>query len=589
MKADLRLELTCMSTCSEDVGRGPGASLGGVADRGRAGRRAGAGLCGVALALLCLGAACRPGRALAPPRPVAGDRKLAAVAAPGLHNAPGVPLVQSLELQHYLGELLDNHAVKRADRWGLALEPGELAEELMPRYRSTRQERDVDPIEAHFNAGEELFEAELTELRGFGDALGGRKPNFHRVHRGAHGGPDSTSCRSCHHRGGDDGAGEFNEAALLGGDGESERNANERNPPALGGGGAIQILAREISTALLAQLHSIPSGHDYELKLVYQDVDFGTLRTRADGGLDLSGLHAIDPDLIVRPFGWKGTHSTLRRFAEEAFQVHHGLQSAALIERRQRSGTDPRDASPTTRELLSTLGDGPPDDPDRDDAGRELQGANLTAISVYLALLPMPVIMPPRAPDLLAAWRDGGAAFTRIGCAGCHKPSWFIKDPVWIERGEDESSRVRLELDLRKQIRNGPQLANVDTTLGGYPLFIFSDLRRHDMGPGLADRYAGSAGIGLTAGAHGGTVKESARKPSIPPSYFMTRPLWGLAESGPYLHDGRALTVHDAIVAHGGEAEKVRAAYQALPPAQQRAVQVFLLSLTRLPLPEVSP
>ncbi|HRI49685.1 MAG TPA: hypothetical protein PLW65_05840, partial [Pseudomonadota bacterium] len=174
-----------MSTCSGDVGRGPGASWGGVADLGRVGRRAAAGLCGAALALLCLGAGCRPGSALTPPRPAAGDRKLALAAGPGLNNAPGVPLVQSLELQHYLVEVLDNHALKRAARWGLALEPGELAEELMPRYRSVRQEKDLDPIEAHFNAGEELFEAELSELRGFGDALGGRRPNFHRVHRGA--------------------------------------------------------------------------------------------------------------------------------------------------------------------------------------------------------------------------------------------------------------------------------------------------------------------------------------------------------------------------------------------------------------------
>lgn len=574
-----------MPTYSEDLGRERPKEAGGAL--AVAWRRSAFRLIGAALALFC--ATCRPGSAPTLPRPGSAAPRLGPQPGLGVNNAPGVPLAKSLELQNYLVEILDNHRVKQASRWGLALEPAELAEELVPSYRSPREQRDLEPIEAHFNAGEELFEAELSELRGFGDALGGRKPNFHRVHRGAHGGPDSTSCRSCHHRGGDDGAGEFNEAALLGGDGESERNANERNPPALGGSGAIQILAREISTALLAQLHSIPAGHGYELKLLYQDVDFGTVQVHADGSASLDGLRAIDSDLIVRPFGWKGTHSTLRRFAEEAFQVHHGLQSTALVERRQRSGTDPRDTSPTTRELLNMLGDGPPGDPDRDEEDRELLGASLTAIAVYLTLLPMPVIMPPRAPDLLAAWRDGGAAFTRIGCADCHKPSWFIKDPVWIERGEDESSRVRLELDLRKQIRNGPQLTNVDTTLAGYPLYIFSDLRRHDMGPGLADRYAGSAGIGLTAGAHGGTVKESARKPSIPPSYFMTRPLWGLAESAPYLHDGRALTVHDAIVAHGGEAEKVRAAYQALPPAQQRAVQVFLLSLTRLPLPEVSP
>jgi hypothetical protein len=497
-----------------------------------------------------------------------------------------MPLVQSLQLQHYLVEILENHAIKRASRWGLALEPEEVQGEVMPFYRSVRQAKELDPIEAHFNAGEELFETELTVLRGFGDGMGGKVPNFHRVHRAAHGGPDSTSCRSCHHRGGDDGAGEFNEAALLGGDGESERNANERNPPALGGSGVIQVLAREISEGLHEQLRSLPSNHDYELPIGYQGVDFGSVRGLASGGLDLSGVRGIDPDLVVRPFGWKGTHSTLRRFAEEAFQVHHGLQSSVLLDRGMLHSTDPRGASPATRQLMNGLGDGPQLDPDRDFAGPELNGAHLSAISVYLSLLPMPVILPPRAPDLLAAWREGSTVFDQVGCPSCHKPSWVIRNPVWVERGEDERSRVRLELDLRKDIRNGPQLTNLDTSLPGYPVFLFSDLRRHDMGPGLADRYAGPPGM-ADSGPHG----ESAypRHSAIPPSYFLTRPLWGLAESGPYMHDGRSLTLSDAIVRHGGEADAARLAYLALPPVQQRALQVFLLSLTRQPLPEVSP
>jgi CxxC motif-containing protein (DUF1111 family) len=137
-------------------------------------------------------------------------------------------------------------------------------------------------------------------------------------------------------------------------------------------------------------------------------------------------------------------------------------------------------------------------------------------------------------------------------------------------------------LDLRKHIRNGPLLKNEDTTLGGYPLFLFSDLRRHDMGPALADPSQSSA----ASAAHPDAAAAERR---IPPSYFLTRPLWGLAESAPYMHDGRAITLHDATLAHGGEADKARAAYLALPPAEQRALQVFLLSLTRPPLPEVLP
>jgi CxxC motif-containing protein (DUF1111 family) len=70
---------------------------------------------------------------------------------------------------------------------------------------------------------------------------------------------------------------------------------------------------------------------------------------------------------------------------------------------------------------------------------------------------------------------------------------------------------------------------------------------------------------------------------TIPAQVFLTRPLWGLAETAPYLHDGRAPTVHDAIVLHGGEAAAARAAYLALDEHARAAVRVFLLSLSRQP------
>ena len=64
---------------------------------------------------------------------------------------------------------------------------------------------------------------------------------------------------------------------------------------------------------------------------------------------------------------------------------------------------------------------------------------------------------------------------------------------------------------------------------------------------------------------------------------FLTRPLWGLAETAPYLHDGRAPTIHDAIVLHGGEAAAARDAYLALDENGRASVRVFLASLSRQP------
>lgn len=500
----------------------------------------------------------------------------------GALTAPGLTLRDSLALVPYLDDILKAAMRKRLDRQGAALEPYEAIEDLIPRTESIRFKDSVDAIEAHFNAGEELFEFELTDLDGFGDGLGGKPPNFHRVHRGAHGGPDSTSCRSCHHRGGDDGAGEWTENALVAGDGDRVDSALERNPPALQGGGAIQILAAEITAAFREQMPRKLPTEPVAVQLSHQGVDFGTIRVMPDGSWDTSKLVAIDPDLVVRPFGWKGTHSTLRRFAEEAFQVHHGLNSRAMLDLRMFYGTAAVGTSPATRALAAGLGEGKPDDPDQDRVRYELDDGHLSAIAVYLALLPLPVIDPPRSPDLVEAWREGAQTFTVLGCETCHKPMWNLQKPTWVEHhDQDPSLRKPLTLDLSKDIKNGPPLRNVDVTLAGYPIFPFTDLRRHDMGPELADPLPRGTSVGPHKGDRSG--------PSIPASYFLTRPLWGLAETGPYLHDGRAVTLHDAVLLHGGEAAQTRDAYKALPPHRQRALEVFLLSLTRLPFPEVTP
>jgi CxxC motif-containing protein (DUF1111 family) len=87
---------------------------------------------------------------------------------------------------------------------------------------------------------------------------------------------------------------------------------------------------------------------------------------------------------------------------------------------------------------------------------------------------------------------------------------------------------------------------------------LFSDLLLHYMGPDLAD--------GIEQGEATG-------------SEFRTAPLWGAAHSAPYLHDGRAPTLEDAITAHGGEADAARDRFLALPEADRAALIAFLQSL----------
>ncbi len=86
----------------------------------------------------------------------------------------------------------------------------------------------------------------------------------------------------------------------------------------------------------------------------------------------------------------------------------------------------------------------------------------------------------------------------------------------------------------------------------------YSDLLLHDMGEDLAD----GVEMGVATGQE-----------------FRTQPLWGISASGPYLHDGRADTLDEAIRMHGGEADRSRQAYEAMSTTQQQNLQMFLLSL----------
>ena len=83
----------------------------------------------------------------------------------------------------------------------------------------------------------------------------------------------------------------------------------------------------------------------------------------------------------------------------------------------------------------------------------------------------------------------------------------------------------------------------------------FTDLLLHDMGSGLAD--------GMLQGSATG-------------SEFRTMPLWRVSDRVHFLHDGRALTIEQAIRAHGGQAAAARDAFNALGAADLAALMNFL-------------
>jgi cytochrome c peroxidase len=94
---------------------------------------------------------------------------------------------------------------------------------------------------------------------------------------------------------------------------------------------------------------------------------------------------------------------------------------------------------------------------------------------------------------------------------------------------------------------------------GGVTVPLFADLKRHDMGDGLAESFSAAS-------------QKANRE-------FTTARLWGVADSAPYLHDGRATTLSDAILAHGGEAQGARDTFASLTVERQAEVISFLRTL----------
>jgi CxxC motif-containing protein (DUF1111 family) len=176
-------------------------------------------------------------------------------------------------------------------------------------------------------------------------------------------------------------------------------------------------------------------------------------------------------------------------------------------------------------------------------AGPELSDQHLTDLVKYVSLLG---IRAQRGLDEPAVVR-GAEVFTQVGCASCHVTQM-------------QTSKFHPLAELR------------DQTIRPY-----SDMLLHDMGEGLADKL----GEGQATGAE-----------------WRTTPLWGIGLSacvtggveGPfqqqsctphhnYLHDGRARTIEEAILWHGGEGQASKDLYAALPAADKTALLAFLESL----------
>jgi len=162
--------------------------------------------------------------------------------------------------------------------------------------------------------------------------------------------------------------------------------------------------------------------------------------------------------------------------------------------------------------------------------GLDLTDRQCDQMTTFIASLERPRERVPADPLAAEQSRLGKKLFNQIGCAECHTP-------------------------------------NLGSVEG-----IYSDLLLHPMGGELQ----GS-----------GSYNEPSRPPDDPtkpednarPSEWRTPPLWGVADSAPYLHDGRAATLEAAIKEHAGQGAASAARFNRLGPVDQACLVTFLKTL----------
>ncbi len=424
---------------------------------------------------------------------------------------------------------------------------------LSPRVTQDQVENDLSLFQLR-REGRRIFSTPFNAADGLGDgpinpldkvSPGGR-PTFRN-----HGsllrfnGLDSQTCLECHnHRTTDTipfefavgGVGALGQVAAPGvidpdiDDSEDNGYAPVQgrliNPPFAFGSGGVELLGKEMTTDLQAQKALALANPDTSVDLESKGVSFGSISH--DGvDFDFSNIEGIGEDLVVRPFGRTGCCATVREFDTGAMQFHHGIQPVEVV------GADV----------------------DADGVANELPEGELSAMHIFQASLER-----PRQKHIFfqtAQEKAGGVVFQDIGCADCHVPK-LVTDSRHLslslpEVMDDPSANVYFTINLT---RSAPGFRSSGS---GVEVPLFADLKLHDMGPDLTE----------------GTGN----------ALYTTARLWGVSDSGPYLHDGRALTLSDAISQHGGEAQANADAFDSLAEVDRAALIAYLDTLHTPALP----
>ncbi|MEL6647669.1 MAG: di-heme oxidoredictase family protein, partial [Pseudomonadota bacterium] len=216
-------------------------------------------------------------------------------------------------------------------------------------------------------------------------------------------------------------------------------------------------------------------------------------------------------------FGLKAGLPTVRHQSASAFAGDIGISSPLI--------PDPWGECTENQTQCRTAPHG-----DRDDREFEVDDEGLDLVTFYSQNLGVPARRNVDDPQVL----HGKEVFYTTGCVACHQPAFVTHR---LEDQPEQSFQL---------------------------IWPYTNMLLHDMGPGLADNRPEARATGRE---------------------WRTPPLWGIGlteeVSGHtyFLHDGRARSLLEAILWHGGEAQSQRDAVVEMPPEDRAALIAFLESL----------
>jgi hypothetical protein len=326
------------------------------------------------------------------------------------------------------------------------------------------------------------------------------------------------------------------------------------------GSGFIEMLARQMTAEMQAIRDTTPP--DATNSLFTKGVSFGLISRDSSGNWDVSQIEGLPaqslttsgpgnpPSLVIHPFHQSGSVVSLRQFTNNAFNHHHGIQSA------ERFGAG-----------VDADGDGFVD---------ELTRADITAVSVFQATLPVPEQVIPHDRDVRKAIKEGEKLFENIGCADCHVPALPLTDHGWIYTEPNPynpagnlqvGEAATFAIDLTDQSLPGKRPKPKKGTVW---VRAFTDMKIHDISSGPGDPGEEAIDINQPGGSPGFFAGNRS---------FMTKKLWGAANERPYFHHGKFTTLRQATIAHDGEARDSRMAFEALTGVERDQIVEFLKSL----------